>query len=212
MSPNINNLIATINKLGGLNSGNKYTVQITPPASLNVDSRTLVFLCDTVTLPAHNISLEQVRYKGYGLSEQRANGVQFDDIQCTFYVDNSNVALGFFQKWIQLISSVDPNHADKTFNGVPSEMFSYPEEYWGEITIDVQDKASNSVIKYQVSKAFPHSIGSIQLSWDQNDQISRLPISFTYRSYSTTVTENLPTKTFQSQIVPTNNNNFAPLT
>lgn len=190
---NINQMVSAINRLGGLSSGNRFVVQITPPASLAKDARTMTFLAYNMSLPGLNVVTEDVKHKGYGLSEKRASGIAMDDIQGTFFVDNSGVSLSFFHKWMQLVSSYDINHANKLVDGMSTETVNYPESYWAEMTIFLKNQAGDDFIVYQLSKLYPIAMSETMLAWDQNDQIATFNITFTYRQFSTKQTADVNT-------------------
>ena len=186
----ITDMIATIDKLGGLTTLNRYTVQITPPSTLISGARDIPFLCDTVNSPGIQFATENIKHKGYGLSEKRPISADMDDITATFFVDNSNTIYGFFQKWFQMVTSFDPNHSRNTVHGMSLESFNYPEEYYGSMTLEIKDVADNSVITFNMDQLYPINMGTITWGWENNDSIARLPITFTYRSFSTGETLN----------------------
>jgi hypothetical protein len=186
--------MSTINKLDGLATLNRFTVQITPPSQLISISRDIPFLCDTVNIPGVQFASEQIKHKGYGLIEKRPTSMEMDDITATFFIDNSNVILGFFQKWVQMVYSFDPNHSREKVNGMSLESFNYPEEYYGTMEITIKNIADGKVITYNMEKVFPLNMGSITLGWENNDAIARLPVTFAYRSFSTEETINTTTE------------------
>jgi hypothetical protein len=132
-----------------------------------------------VNLPSITLGTENFKHKGYGVDESRVNSIAFEDITLTLFVDNSNKVLNLFQKWI-----------DRTFAfSDGKETLYFPEEYWGTLDIQVKDASDNNVIKYTMEKAHPVLLGSVQLGWEQNDALARIPVTFTYRTYSTELLE-----------------------
>lgn len=178
-------MVAIVNGLGGLATLNRFVVQITPPSTLAKDMRTLSFLCETVNLPGITFGTDDIKQKGYGITEKRASSIGFEDVTCTFFIDNSGICLSFFQKWAQLITSFDPNHSRDLVNDMSLESFNYPEEYWGTVTIYFMDTSNNNVSVYTLDKVWPSAIGSVTLGWESNDSLARIPITFNYRSFST---------------------------
>lgn len=207
----IQDIMSTINKLNGLTTLNRFMVQITPPAQLTSKSRDIPFLCETVNIPGLTFSTEIIRHKGYGLSEKRPTGLDMDDITATFFIDNSNVILGFFQKWIQMVYSFDPNHSRDKVNGMSLESFNYPEEYYGTMDIFVKNTENNTVIQYTMEQVYPLNMGSITLGWENNDQLARMAITFAYRSFSTGETLNTNTLNNTSLDTSSSNRDFTTL-
>lgn len=189
---NISDIISTITNLNGFAKTNRFIVQITPPSTLNVNE-SLNFLCDTINLPSVDFATENVKHLGYGLQEKRIISTTFDNVTGTFFIDNSGVCLQFFQQWMQLISPFDPNNKNKNVYGISNEDINYPEDYWGTITIYLKDSTNKNIQIYTLDKCHPINIGGISLGWEQNDTLARLPVSFTYRSFSTETTSSLPT-------------------
>jgi len=180
--------MATVNKLGGISSGNRFVVQITPPPSLLADARTLTFLCNSISLPGFLFLTEDVRSKGYGLVEKRLSGVDFDDLSLTFMCDNKGFVINFFNKWGQIMSSFDPAHANKLVDGMSIETINYPEDYQATVTIYVQDPAGNNYLVYTLYNSQLLNISPPVLAWDQNDQVTLLQVTLAFRTFSTAQT------------------------
>jgi hypothetical protein len=198
-------MITTINRLNGLTTLNRFSVQITPPQILVNKSRDIPFLCETVNLPGIQFTTEQIKYKGYGLIEKRPTSMEMDDITATFFIDNSNVIMGFFQKWMQMVYSFDPNHSRDKVHGMSLESFNYPGEYYGTMVISVKNVGDENVIEYTLEDVYPLNMGAITLGWENNDQVARLAVTFAYRSFSTG--ETLNTSTAQNTSLDTSSNN-----
>lgn len=198
-------IMGIINKYNGLAGSNRFAVQITPPPSLVSDARDIMFLCETVNIPGITFNTDTIKHKGYGLTEQRPIGLTFDDVTSTFFVDNKGFTLGFFQKWMQLVESFDPNHSRKRVDGMSLESFNYPEDYEATINIYYKDATNEDFMVYTLEKAFPTTMGSTTLGWEMNDTLARFAITFTYKSYSTGVTSEV--ETTDNQTIDTNSNN-----
>lgn len=195
-------MVSAVNRLGGLAASNRFVVQITPPSLIFNDARNLTFLCETVNLPGIQFGTEDVKHKGYGTIEKRATSAGFEDVTCTFFIDNSGICLSFFHRWAQLVYSFDYNHDRKKVDGMSLESFNYPEDFWGTIEIQFKTNDNRDITVYTLDKAWPSAIGSMTLGWEQNDSLARLPITFNYRSFSTDKT--IDTKTTNNEQIDTN--------
>lgn len=175
----ISDFSANISKLSPARL-NKYSVMITPPAELNLPiSEDITLLCDSANLPGASIGLDMIRHKGYGLDEKRPNTISFDDITLTIIADGQGRVLDFLQKWVNHVFS----HDEENDNPDSLEMFNYPQEYWGALDIYLYDITAKMYMTYTMKMAYPINIGGIQMGWDQNDQLMRIPVTFTFRNY-----------------------------
>lgn len=206
----ITDMIAHINKVGGLVTSNRFAVEITPPTSLQAQdrARSIPFLCDTVNAPGIQFGVESVKHKGYGLGEKRPTSMEMDDITATFFIDNKRLILGFFQRWMQHIISFDPNHSRSKVSEMSLESFNYPEEYWGTMVVLVKNISDETVISYTFDKVFPLNMGTITFGWENNDTLARIPITFSYRSFSTE--ETISTSTTDNASIDTSVINLSP--
>lgn len=182
---NINDILATINKLGGLAKPNRFAVQITAPTTMASAARDLVYLCDTVNLPDLQFQTEDIKNKGYGLSEKRPVGVTFGDVTATFFIDNNGVSLRFFQTWVSRVFSFNTSLSDKKINGLSAESYNYPADYSGTVQIAFMNDSNQDIIVYTLEDAYPTHIGGVTLGWEQNDQHAKLPVTFAYKTYTT---------------------------
>lgn len=144
------------------------------------------------------MSLDEVRHKGYGLVEKRPNSINFEDFTVSILGDAKGQVLEFVQRWMALITNFDED-SEVSADGVPAEMFNYPEEYWGTVELYLYDITAQIYKTYTLKKAFPVNIGAVELGWAQNDTIMRVPVSFSYRSYKIS-----PTQTTNSTETPIN--------
>ncbi len=156
---------------------NRFAVQITPPNGLTSPiSNDLMMLSNSANLPGSNFGLDVVKHKGYGLDEKRPNSLSLDDITLTIIADGRGQVLDFLHKWYEKVFSTDEDSTN-------SETFNYPVEYWGTLDIYLYDTTGGTYTTYTMSKAYPVVVGSVQLAWENNDQLMLIPVTFTYRNY-----------------------------
>jgi hypothetical protein len=77
----------------------------------------------------------------------------------------------------------------QTARGLSKGTFAYPKDYFGTIVLTVFNETKkeedsqddgNMVLAYYLEEAYPLSIGDMQVSWDQSDQLLKLPVLFTF--------------------------------
>lgn len=186
MAYNITDITSAINLRGGLTKPSHFFVTITPPAKLvrNSYAREAMFFCDNAILPGLNYQTQAIKTLGYGTTENRPVDTGFPNVDCVFMVDADGKVIDYFHKWMSLIYNfnVDTQGVQQV-TGLAYGEFAYPEEYEGTVQIHHLDPVGREVIKITLNKAFPSTLGNISLGWEQNDQYTRLPISFSYNGW-----------------------------
>lgn len=216
MGFNVADFRSKISEFGGLAKSNKFLVQIIPPLWMDSvsdaltirpeDSAQLRFLCDTVNLPGKNLTTIDYSPQGFGAVSKIPVGVVHDPLTTTFFMDGDHMVMKFFQLWMQEIvntgSSFDGPLA--VYKDRTDHEMSYKDNYTTTIIITFFSDDGGSVLKYYFKDAFPIQIGAVQLGWEQNDTLARLPVEFSYSTYTvfhdqlpTTVSSGLATNLFQ---------------
>jgi hypothetical protein len=205
MSFNVGDFKSKISEFGGLAKTNKFAVLITPPRwtgevsdSLTVtpgSQWSLRFLCDTANLPGKSLNTIDYTPQGFGATHKMPIGVTHDTLTLTFLMDGDHKVMKFFQLWMQEIvntgSSFDGELA--TYKDRTDHEISYKSNYETGLIITFYSDDGNSQLEYHLKNAYPIQIGSVQVGWEQNDTIAKLPVEFTYSTY--TVFKNvLPTR------------------
>ena len=203
---------ANINSVGGLAKPSKFAVFITPPPftsgmeaskganvvspdaiSLNdkvnlADARVLSMLCDSVNLPGKSLLVNEYKPQGYGKTVKMPYDVQHDTLTPTFFLDNDHRVMNFMQYWFQEIinTSSEFEGANSTFKNRTSYELNYKKSYSTTMLIQFYANGDeSSFIEYEFHDVYPMQLGNIQLAWDANDQIAKLPVEFTYSGYTT---------------------------
>lgn len=196
MSFNISEFQSNLSRYGFLKSSH-YNVTITPPqalASASIISK-LSFFCENVNAPGISFQTSPIKYKGYGLTEERPVNASYDNLQAVFVGDGQGKILNIFHNWMSLIYNNDVN------NETNLEIFNYPDTYYGTIQITQYDPTGQEVVSYSCHKVFPLNIGSISLGWDQYDNLVKIPVVFSYRSYNIDFSQNTSSPYTTSSVV-----------
>lgn len=186
MAFKIQDIVSAMNKRGGLTRPSHFVVTITPPKSFSAAgfARDAMFFCDTANLPGMNYSSMEAKPLGYGTAETRPLDNKFNDVTCTFMVDSNGSVFNFFHKWVCLIQNFGKDTTGNQYgSGLAYGEFAYPDEYEGTVDITHYDVTSKEVISYKLIRAFPIQVGDIQVGWEQNDSITRLPVVFAYNNW-----------------------------
>ena len=182
----LNDILAGFRDNNGFAQPNKYEVLIFPPAKLgggqnqNVfggmerqsDLRKISLRAQNVTLPGRNLSTTQ-ESNIYGPDREIVEGVTYaDDISMSFLASSGLDERVFFENWQRQAFN------EKTWN------IGYYNDYIGTIEMYVLDKQEQRRYGIKLWEVFPKTIGPNELSYDANDQLMLLPVSFTFRYWT----------------------------
>ena len=182
----LNDILAGYRDNNGFAQPNKYEVLIFPPAKLgggqnqNVfggmerqsDLRKISLRAQNVTLPGRNLATVQ-EGNIYGPDREIVEGVTYaDDISMSFQASSGLDERVFFENWQRQAFN------EKTWN------IGYYNDYIGTIEMYVLDKQEQRRYGIKLWEVFPKTIGSNDLAYDSNDQIMLLPVSFTFRYWT----------------------------
>lgn len=195
---NIGEISAVLGRWGVART-HSFAVNITPPAAM-YDSfvNDLPLLVSNADLPGVDLQVDEFKHLGYGLSEMRPIHVRLNAAAINVIGDSTGKVLEFFNKWVLFVA----NYTDNTMQGVGSQLFNYPDEYYGTIEIYLYDSTAKKYVSYRLDQAYPVNIGNITLGWEQTDVFMQIPVGFTYRTKWSSSFDSLQ----QSSASPVNTN------
>jgi hypothetical protein len=170
-----------------------YQVKIQPPPSVAAflqvkgfnyyfEGEDLELLCSEASLPGTFLRTHTVENDYHGVTEQMAYRRQYDDtLNLTFYVDRNYNVVEFFDSWIDFISGQGNQNVAKS--PVANYRFNFPETYKNDIYLTKFEKdVAGQNLAYTFVKAFPISITSMPVSYEQSD-ILKCNVAFSYIRY-----------------------------
>lgn len=182
MTFNINAFKSVLHSVNGLVKSNRFRVIITPKIQIG-NQRVMTFLCDQATLPGVAWTTQDVRHTGYGNFVKRPTNATFTDVALSFYVDSDSNVMDYFHQWMSYINNFDrSNIADR--NGIPLYQFNYPDEYTAVVEITTFDDSENPATTIKLNDAFPVSLADQQLSWENQNTLLKMSVTFAYDSWS----------------------------
>lgn len=212
MAFNLNEFRANLNAVGGLASPSKFAVYITSPAFLSgvassydkydendlvsglnenmniADARILSMLCDSAQLPGKSLQIQEYRPQGYGKISKIPVDISHDTLQLSFLLDNDHRVMNFLQYWFQEIINTGSEFEgpSMTFKNRAAYELNYKKNYATTMIIQFYANGDeNSFIEYEFHDVYPMQIAPVQLGWDQNDQIAKVSVEFSYSGYTT---------------------------
>lgn len=182
---NITDFKSTFERFGGPARASLFEVRISKlPRGINslVGPRDFRFFCQTVTIPGLNI--EQATSVNVGQKAQIFPvGVTNETVNTVFMMDSDHQILSFFHSWMQNVVNygTEAGMYSSVDGKLPYEI-GYKDEYSTDITIHhyTTDSFENSYYETKLEKAYPISIGDVNLSWSDNDSFLTLPVAFSY--------------------------------
>lgn len=170
-----------------------YQVKIQPPPSVSAflalrgiyygsDGENLELLCSETALPGTSLFTHEATNDYHGVTEKMAYRRSYDDaLNMTFYVDRDYKIIDFFDGWIDFISGQGNQNVFKS--SAANFRFNYPDTYRSDVFLTKFEKdAIGENLTYTFIKAFPTSITSMPVSYDQSD-ILKCNVSFSYMRY-----------------------------
>jgi len=187
MAFSIDGMLGTINANGGLSRSSKFEVTITAPSVASDLTTDLRFFCEASQLPGLSFQTDEVRPIGYGNIEKRPYATILQDVPLSFYCDTDGRILNFFHAWQQSVFNFNGRMSPfaTSQRGLDRYTFAYPTEYFGTVDIFLYDEVKDTTILYTLHEAYPITVGDIQVSWNQSDQLMLLPVTMTYTFWTT---------------------------
>lgn len=165
-----------MDKTGFIKASN-FQAQITAPSRVR-DSivSDLPFLIDEALIPGVTFQTDNVKPKGYGLSEQRPVEIGYEPLTLTIVGDAKGKVQKFLESWRNAVYPINDRNNNERFN--------YPMDYYGTIELYVYDNAGNQILTYTFEQAYPTNIGAINMGWASTDQLVSIAVQFVYRKWS----------------------------
>lgn len=134
-------------------------------------------MCETARLPDRSFETSDLYH--YGFTEQvpvSSAHSTFDVVFRMPLVGGDNALPRFFAYWQHYIQN--------SSKGLGSSFdFRFPSDYYGDIYLSMYDMKNNPTITYHFEKAYPGTIGTNEMSWDSENKLLTLPVSFNYATW-----------------------------
>jgi hypothetical protein len=188
----IEDIKSTISKKGGVARTNRFQVVFTPPQAslLNTDPSVLLgtltsggsagnlindprdvnLLCESVTLPGRNIST--LDYQTNTVLKKMPYTFIDSEVSMTFILTNDYYARNMFEAWYESIFNVE------------NYRVGYKNDYTTDVNIIQLNTKGLPAYGVTLIKAFPISIGNIELSNATENEYARLQVIFAYDRYT----------------------------
>jgi hypothetical protein len=220
MAINLQQFKSKMDQYGGPARTNLFVVELQAANSNFMPTSDLRFFCKTVTLPSVTLETFDHKPSGIGMMQSMPIGITNDPVECIFMLDSQHRIISFFHEWMQNILNYDMSNGALSANlrdptHMPYEI-NYKKGNSGysmRMTITMfSNSLANSVYTCVLDDVFPKQVGSVNLSWEENDTPATLPISFSYShmkmsgTQPSTATNNAANGLGQLQYITSQNN------
>jgi hypothetical protein len=135
----------------------------------------LAFLCTTAQIPAMNVGLVNVPFRGRQI--KIAGDRTFADWSITVLNDTNFKLRNAFERWQNGINNMSDN-----------EGLSNPVDYQVDAFVDQLDRNGNTLKSYTLRGAFPTEVAAIDLNFGTNDEVETFGVTFQYQYFETNTT------------------------
>ena len=172
---NINDFKAKL--AGGGARANQFKVTMPFPgyAQVGGEIEDLAFLCTTAQIPAMNVGLVNVPFRGRQI--KIAGDRTFADWSITVLNDTNFKLRNAFERWQNGINNMTDN-----------EGLSNPVDYQVDAFVDQLDRNGNTLKSYTLRGAFPVEVSDIALNYATNDEVETFGVTFQYQYFETNTT------------------------
>ena len=170
MAFNITDIRAGL-RLGGARP-TLFQVEITNPVN-NIADFTVPFLVRATSLPPSTINPIEIPY--FGRKIRIAGDRTFDQWQVTVMNDEDFAIRHTMEQWHNQINSLQSN--------LNTGGSSAPEIYKSVAIVTQFGKAGNQLRRYRFNGIFPTEISTIDLDWENTDNVENFSVTFAYDWY-----------------------------
>lgn len=151
----------------------------------------LTAFCKSTTLPGINLKTFEYSPRNYGMTQTLPYSINAEPLNCTFMLDSSHIVLSYFHNWMQRVVNYNSSNmlGTSTINSKDYSPFElgYLSDY--STTMHIYFFSSDNVEsgdKYVMTlyDVFPTNVSSLNLSWDDDNSIATMPVSFSYSHFT----------------------------
>ena len=172
---NINDFKAKLAGGGARSNQFKVTMPFPGYAQVGGEIEDLAFLCRSTTIPAMNVGVVPVPFRGRVI--KIAGDRTFDEWSITVLNDTNFKLRNAFERWQNGINNMSDN-----------EGLSNPVDYQVDAFVDQLDRNGNTLKSYTLRGAFPTEVAAIDLNFGTNDEVETFGVTFQYQYFETNTT------------------------
>ncbi len=175
----LNKFISDVNQKG-LAKASTFEVLITRGTGGDTTiEKDMTMRIESTDFPGRSLSTVESNYTG--VPYKLVSGATFAEIPISIILSENFREKEYLEKWQD--ASVGKYRKEE----LQSNSFSlgFYNDYIGTVEITQYNEIGKVVYRCKLIDAFPSGIGVVSASWENGDQILKLPVSFIYRYYKT---------------------------
>lgn len=131
----------------------------------------LEFSCYECELPGKLIGTTP--FRDYGPTVEIPFGGVYSPVNMNFYVSKNMIQKQLFSAWHEFIVS----------NLINNDV-AYYQDITATVIITQYDEGGNEVYRVILEEAYPKNVGQMNLSWDTKNEVHKMNVEMTYRSWT----------------------------
>jgi len=165
---NINDFKAKLAGGGARSNQFKVTMPFPGYAQVGGETEDLAFLCRSTTLPAMNVGVVEVPFRGRKI--YIGGDRTFDEWSIQVLNDTNFKLRNAFERWQNGINNMSDN-----------EGLTNPADYQTDAFVDQLDRNGNNIKSYTLRGCFPTSIGVIDLSYEPTTTVQTFGVTLRFQ-------------------------------
>ena len=172
---NINDFKAKLAGGGARSNQFKVTMPFPGYAQVGGEIEDLAFLCRSTTIPAMNVGVVNVPFRGRQI--KIAGDRTFDEWSITVLNDTNFKLRNAFERWQNGINNMTDN-----------EGLTNPVDYQVDCFVDHLDRNGNTIKSYTLRGLFPTAISANDLNYDEAAAVEEFTATFNYQYFESNTT------------------------
>lgn len=143
----------------------------------------LRFLCETVSIPGQ--AIVPIQYQDYGNPYTMGQSMtQNTDLNVSFIVERGWKVDRMINQWMNMVVDCNPTSKSGEQHPLSSYDVGYYNDYVGTVQVYKYDMQGDIECIYTYQDAYPIQKNQVDLSWASQNEICKLNVGFSYRSWS----------------------------
>ena len=172
---NINDFKAKLAGGGARSNQFKVTMPFPGYAQVGGEIEDLAFLCRATTIPAMNVGVVEVPFRGRKI--YIGGDRTFDTWSITVLNDTNFKIRNAMERWQNGINNMSDN-----------EGLTNPVDYQVDAFVDHLDRNGNTIKSYTLRGLFPTGISAIDLNYDEQAAVEEFTVEFRYQYFESNTT------------------------
>ena len=172
---NINDFKAKLAGGGARSNQFKVTMPFPGYAQVGGEIEDLAFLCRATTIPAMNVGVVEVPFRGRKI--YIGGDRTFDTWSITVLNDTNFKIRNAMERWQNGINNMSDN-----------EGLTNPVDYQVDCFVDHLDRNGNTIKSYTLRGLFPTGISAIDLNYDEQAAVEEFTVEFRYQYFESNTT------------------------